>query len=162
MSQKCKHSLAPFIDVCQTTSVSRPLHCFLSCFCLIIIFFPGRCCECEAWSITRDSVFISPPPGVGSGAICLIGPFWLQCCDRASVISPHTAQGVRSLRTFHNGDGKSKMEIWPVAGISGSEFASSTRSRRSGSGRDGEIKCLLQTLSAALSHGPEETTEFLL
>lgn len=69
------------------------------------------------WSITRDSEFISPPPGVGSGAICLIGPFWLGCCDRASVISPHTGQGVRSLCTFHNGGGKSPVEIWPQPSV---------------------------------------------
>lgn len=135
---------------------------FLVVSASLLFFFPARCCECEAWSITRDSVFISPPPGAGSGAICLIGPFWLRCCDRASVISPHTVQGVRTLRTFHNGDGKSKMEIWPAAGISGSEFASSTRSRRSSSGSDEGIECLLQTFSAALSHGPVETVEFLL
>lgn len=64
--EKCHNNanrLAAFINVCQTASVSRPLHCFLSCSCLIIVFSPARCCACEVWSITRDSVFISPPPG---------------------------------------------------------------------------------------------------
>lgn len=45
------------------------------------------------------------------------------------------------------------MEIWPAAGISGSELALFARSRSG----DEEIECLLQTFSAAQSHGPLET-----
>lgn len=93
---------------------------FLSCSCFIFLSCSARarcsqCCEHRVGSIAEGFMFISLPAVArdGSGAICLIGPFSLQCCDRASVISHHTAQGVRSLCTFHNGDGKSKMEIWP-------------------------------------------------
>lgn len=100
---------------------SRLLLRFLSCSCFIFLSCSAwaqccsQCCERRVGSIAEGFMFISLPAVArdGSGAICLIGPFSLQCCDRASVISHHTAQGVRSLRTFHNGDGKSKMEIWP-------------------------------------------------
>lgn len=47
---------------------------------------------------------------------------------------------------------------WKSGGISGSEFASSARIGSS----DEKIKCLLQTFSAALSHGPAETVSAVI
>lgn len=75
----------------------------------------GQCCEYRVGSFTEACFMFTSFHAFareGSGAICLIGLFCLQCCDRASVISSHIVHGIRFLHTFHSEDGKSKMGIW--------------------------------------------------
>lgn len=145
--------------ICPTSSLTHPLACFLCYICLAFADFffrpwHGHCCECRVGSLTAAlSLFTSfcAVAREGSGAICLIGSFCLRCCDRASVISSHIVQDVRSIHTFHGEDGKSKMEIWPRAGTSGNETSLCPYQQQ-----QWDVQYILKPDPATLSHDPVE------
>lgn len=97
------HKVTPLIVICPT---SYPPTCVFSLlylfgFCSLFLWpWHGRCCECWVGSFIGPFFLFTSFHAIereGSGAICLIGSFSLQCCDRASVISSHIAQDGRSL-----------------------------------------------------------------
>lgn len=89
------HHLLSNIIIYPPTCVFSLLYLFGFCG-LLLRPWRDQCCEYRVGSFTGAFFMFTSFHAVareGSGAICLIGSFCLQCCDRASVISSHIVQG---------------------------------------------------------------------
>lgn len=98
---------SPFIVFRPTSLFTRPLVCLLCCICsAFTVFSSGRGVSAGAVAFFMFASFHTVARGKRSEVVCLIGSFWVRCCDRASVISSRSEQDVRSPHTFHSGGWK--------------------------------------------------------
>lgn len=150
------HIVTSFIVICPTSVFTRPLVCFLLLYLFSFCrpFLWPWCCEYWVGSFTGAFFLFTSSCAAareGSGAICLIGSFsspmlWQSKCYLQSHCAGRTLSP-----TFHDEDGKSKMEIWPCAGAPGNEA-----SLKDASSSNEMYSNILKCDPATLSHGPVE------